>query len=366
MRVKHVTKLVEGDILAKPIKDQFGRILLQKDVYLTERLIKLLKQYYFGNVYVVDIYAEGIVSEEPISDELKYKAINQIRSTFNAFEHYIHGQQTKIILDESIMHIEETVNEIASVIKTSDMMLSIMSDIFVFDQYLYTHSLNVTLYSLVLAKKLNYNEKDMTELGIGALLHDIGKLKIPKEILNKPGALTKFEYEVVKEHTTYGYQLLKDVQNIPDSIVSCAYEHHERLNGTGYPRGLKDQDIHEYAKILMIADVFDAVTTDRSYRDAYLPHVGFEILYAGSGTEFNKSYIEAFRKSILLYPNGTYVRLSDGRAGIVAKQNRFFTDRPVVRVTEEHGHRLALNQVYEIDLSKHLNITISHKSSEYE
>lgn len=356
MKIVHVSELKEGDVLAKPVTDSFGRPILQENIELTDRLIKQVTKFKLNQVFIKDSFSEGIESEQIINDELRFQSIEQIHSAFHTFTDY--ENQSQLVLNQSMKQVNETISQLTSVIKNNDDMLTIMADIVNYDYYLYNHSLNVAIYTLVLAKELNYDEQKMTEIGIGALLHDIGKMKIPVELVNKPTKLTELEYEVIKEHTTYGYDLLSHIPNMTSAIKRSAYEHHERLDGSGYPNGLVDEEIHEYAKVIAVSDVFDAVTTDRSYRDAYLPQIGLEILYVGSGTQFKQEYIELFRKIISIYPNGTRVHLSDGRVGIVAKQNQYLSDRPLIRIIEEEGYELPENKLYEIDLAKQLNITI--------
>lgn len=139
-------------------------------------------------------------------------------------------------------------------------------------------------------------------------------------------------------------------------IAHCAYQHHERLNGSGYPRGLIGNDIHTYGKIIAIADVYDAVTSNRVYRKAMLPHEGLEILYGGAISEFEKRFVEAFKRSVAVYPNGLTIELSDGRTGVVIRQNKHICDRPVVRILKEHNE--IVNNPYEVDLSKNIQIMI--------
>ena len=118
-------------------------------------------------------------------------------------------------------------------------------------------------------------------IGLGSMLHDIGKIAVSKEILLKPGKLTEEEFQVIKTHTTEGFEMLRNSYSVPLLVAHCAFQHHERLDGSGYPRGIKSKDIHDYAKVIAVADVFDAVTSNRVYRSAMLPHEGLEMLYAG-------------------------------------------------------------------------------------
>ncbi|TFB24270.1 HD-GYP domain-containing protein [Filobacillus milosensis] len=358
MKAVNIDALRPGDQLAKPIIDSYGRILLQKEVIFTERLIRRLKDFDFLYVFIEDTLSEDIVPQNLIDQELRIEAISKIRQTFKVFDEFNKNKHQQYVLEKSINDIQGTVGEIIDVVNGHEEIISIMSDIFMFDDYLYNHSVNVTVYTLVLAKELGFTNRQTEEIGIGSMLHDIGKMKVPKNIINKPGKLTNIEFEVVKEHTTYGYETLKQFKHLPPNVAYCAYQHHERLDGSGYPLGLREPNIHEYAKIMAVSDVFDAVTSNRVYRNAFLPHEGLEILYSGSDSQFSQKYIELFRKHISIYPNGAYVELSDGRRGIIVKQTSL-PDRPIIRVLEEEDHEIHVSQIYELDLSKSLSVVIT-------
>lgn len=355
MRIVSVTQLKNGDQLAKPILNDKGQILLHKGVSLTARMIEKLKQYDFSYVYIEDEDTRDIHPQSPISDEEKIQAIQTIKETFDDLsDGSLDGHS--YILGSAGKKIKSLIRNILHNVRQNKDILSLLSDIFVHDDYLFTHSLNVTIYSLTIAKELNFPPKKMEEIGIGAILHDIGKMEVPRHILMKPGKLTDEEFEEMKRHTTYGYEMLRKQSGVPLVVAHCAFQHHERLDGSGYPRGIQGNDIHPYAKIIAVADVFDAVTTNRVYRSSKLPHEALEILYGGSGSLFDQKCVETFRKNVALYPNGLHVTLSDGRKGIVARQNSHISDRPIIRIFEENNH--PLKEKYDVDLSKELNVVI--------
>lgn len=190
-----------------------------------------------------------------------------------------------------------------------------LMDIGAADQDLYHHSLNVCLYSLVLGISNGYDNNQLMELGIGSLLHDIGKMKISPQVLYKPGKLTDEEYEHMKTHTVIGYKLLKDEPGIPLLSAHCALQHHERIDGSGYPHGWKKDQIHEYAKWIGLADSYDAMTASRIYKQALLPYEAMEVLYAGAGTLYEQRMLEAFRDCVAIYPLGLSVVLNTGKRG---------------------------------------------------
>jgi len=233
-----------------------------------------------------------------------------------------------------------------------------LTSVYVHDNYTFSHSTNVTIYTLAMAMKMGYNDKQLNEIGMGSMLHDIGKVVIPKEILNKPGKLTDEEFALVKEHPTFGFELLRKEHSISLLSAHCAFQHHEKLDGTGYPRGLKGNEIHEYGKVMAIADVFDALTSNRSYRSAMLPHTAMEIIFAGANTHFDANLIRVFQQSVATYPEGVTVKLNTGEEGVVIKYEFSAPARPLVRIIKDpNGKRI--EKPYDLDLAKHLNIMIT-------
>jgi HD-GYP domain-containing protein (c-di-GMP phosphodiesterase class II) len=227
----------------------------------------------------------------------------------------------------------------------------------VLNTYVYQHSLNVSIYTTMLGMAFGYNRDELMTLGLGSLLHDIGKTKINWELLRKPRLFTQEEFMEVQRHAEYGFKMLKDEPNIPLIAAHCAFQHHERINGSGYPRGIKGADIHDFAKWIAIADSYDAMTTHRAHRDAMLPHQAMESLFAGTGTLYDQKKIAFFRDHVAIYPIGITVTLSTGESGVVTDINPAAPQRPVVRVLHDpQGQRLT--QPYEVDLMKQLTVMI--------
>ncbi|WP_328589239.1 HD-GYP domain-containing protein [Litchfieldia alkalitelluris] len=348
--------LKPGICLAKPIHNENGFVLISEGIPLTERMIIRLNELGISYVYVEDERTSDLKPVKPISDEVRLKAKKVI-------EVNLMGIQDKEVLRQSFI-LEKTTKELSKIIKallheikTNKELITLLSEVITYDNYIFSHSLNVTLYSLAIGTQLNLSEKELEVLGLGAILHDVGKMTIPTSILMKPGKLTNEEFEIIKKHTESGFEILRNVLTIPLIAAHCAYQHHERIDGSGYPRGIKGEEIHNYARIIAVADVFDAVTSNRVYRRAMLPHEGLEILYAGVGKLFDTSIIEAFRRSVVVYPLGLTVFLNDERKGVVSKQNQGLSERPVVRIIEEKGQ--AVNPPYEVDLMKELHLVIT-------
>lgn len=354
MRLVATSTVQSGTILAKAIYGDRGQILLNEGFELNERILELLENKDITYIYIKDERTDDILIQDPISQELKHKAVLTIESTFRDVQADF-SSGGAFVIEKAAQKLKEVVRILHEEISSNKDLISLLSDVFVYDNYIFTHSFNVTMYSLAIGSELGLSPKDLETLGLGAILHDVGKLTVPTEVLFKPGKLAQEEYERIKEHADAGFQILRNIQTISLLVAHCAFQHHERLNGTGYPRGIKGDEILPFAKIIAVADVFDAVTSNRVYRKALLPHNGLEILYAGIGTLYDEKIVHAFKNTIAIYPIGISVELSDGRKGVVSSQNMSVSDRPVIRILEENGMRVT---PYELDLIKELAVVI--------
>jgi HD-GYP domain-containing protein (c-di-GMP phosphodiesterase class II) len=203
------------------------------------------------------------------------------------------------------------------------------------------------------------NKWDLQEIGIGGILHDIGKTLIPTEILNKQGKLSDEEFNEIKKHPVYGGNLLKKNVRIPDSIIKVVEQHHERVDGKGYPYRLERKQISKFAKIVCVCDVYDAVSNDRCYRGKFSPNDAYELILSGNGTSFDEQIVADFKNTFAIYPLGSCVKLSNGEEGYVVSQNKGFPDRPMIRVLYDKDTRRPIS-FYEIDLLKNSNIVIQN------
>ena len=362
MRLISTNVLKENMVIGRTIWNEAGHPLLQKNAVITEGIIRRLKNLNIMYVYIEDSISRGIEVEETVSAVVRHKAVNQIRNSFEKVKE-AKGKQASFLLDQNSKMIVSIVDELLNAISNNNEMRMILSDAYIYDEYLYQHSFQVTLYSIAIAKELGYSYEDQRIIGIGALLHDVGKLVIPQDIIKKPGKLTEEEFEEIKLHTKYGFDILRNLHSVSLLVAHCAYQHHERLDGSGYPRGIKGGEIHPYAKIIGVADVFDAITSNRVYRAKKLPSEALAIIEASSGIGFDKTIVEAFKRIVIKYPNGTVLQLSDMRRGVVARQNPKNSTRPFVRVFEENNQLLAAT--YEISLEDQPNVHIVKEELDY-
>lgn len=343
--------------LGKHIYNEEGRVLLAQHVELSATLITRLERYGVSMVYIDDPMTEDVEIVELISDETRLAAMRTLRTQFRKMMGGAAGSRT-YSRDSMGSAFRSTVDMIIGDLSANKDAMIMLSGILATDHYLYQHSLNVCIYATLLGMKHGYSRQQLELLSLGALLHDVGKTRIPYDILIKPGKLTDEEYDVMKRHSKIGYDILRQEPNIPLLSAHCAYQHHERMNGSGYPRGLSGEDIHEFARWIGMVDVYDAMTTYRTYRDAMLPHQAVEILYAGSGSQFEKDKLELFRDSVAIYPLGLDVTLNTGERGVVVDLNANVPHRPIVRVLYDPSGG-ELQTPYEVDLTRKLSIMIT-------
>ncbi|MBE0617581.1 MAG: HD-GYP domain-containing protein [Proteobacteria bacterium] len=200
------------------------------------------------------------------------------------------------------------------------------------DDYTFRHSLNVAVLSVQLGRALGLVRRELLHLGLGAVLHDLGKVRVPEALLQKPGALTPEEFAVIKTHAAHGAQMILAAPSLPDAAAAVALNHHERQDGSGYPRGLRGIRIGKFGLISALADVYDAMTTNRPYREGTPPHVALREIYAGRDVLFHPLYVRRFIQCLGIYPVGTPVRLDDGVMALVIRQNPGQPLRPWVRL----------------------------------
>lgn len=249
---------------------------------------------------------------------------------------------------DMVSTFQNVFKKISTELKRNQSLQHFLTEILTYDFDLFIHSLNVTVYSLALAKKLKMNENAMYSIAISSLLHDIGKISVPTEILYKPGKLTDKEFEIIKSHSKFGYTYLSTQAPLPSFVMLTTIQHHERIDGSGYPFGIKGNDIHPFAKLIAITDVFDALTSDRCYKEAMTTEAAISILKKDY-KKFEPNMLGAFIDLIQIYPIGSEVILNDSRVGIIKAQ----TDNPYRPIIE-----FKIDSINgKIPFTKNLNLT---------
>ncbi|MGL4933665.1 MAG: HD-GYP domain-containing protein [Aeromonas sp.] len=219
------------------------------------------------------------------------------------------------------------------------------------DAYLMEHSMNVAILLANFGRYLGLERPVLKELTLGGLLHDVGKILTPDEVLNKPGKLTEEEFTVMRQHVVHSYNILKKTPGITAIMMEVAANHHERLDGTGYPRQLKGDQLSLYARMSSLIDVYDAITADRVYKAGMSPTQAFRILLKGAHQHFDAELVTKFIKCMGVYPVGTLVQLSNQRLAIVMQRNDLQPLKPVVKVIY-HATQHHYLEVQLLDLAK--------------
>lgn len=355
MRPVSVTNIREGTFLGKSIYSSDGRLLLSKGIQLDKKLISILKKHQVLYIYIEDEISEGIEVHSIIEDKLKIEAINTVKKLFDMAMYRGRGKEkVEWIPLRAHLEVQNIIENILNNLKENENILYSMTELMGTDMYTYKHSVNVAILSILTARSLGIKEKDIKDIAMGAMLHDIGKSKIDPEILNKNTELTEDEIEIMKKHTEYGYEIVKNDLALSYITKQIIYSHHEFLDGSGYPRGLKREEVSMYSMIVTICDMFDTITSDREGKKRVPIYTALEMLAAQTVYKLDFNVYSKFIENIAVYPIGTGVLLEDGRKGIVVDIHRSCPTRPIVKIIEDEDNK----DYYEIDLMKKLTVFI--------
>jgi len=376
-------KLKEGMVLAQPLhidnNEGFSLLFSSAGVRLTKRHIKILESY---NIERVKIFSDTPATPAPsageiafaqkpdvslkapasgkhislanipraaptISDELRDEAVSAIRSFFTITGDAASKGSHFVTAYQSIKQLDLVVHKLVSSLTFDNKEFIHINNIKSYDEYTYHHSLSVAVLSVAIGQALGFRERELKRLCRCAMLHDIGKILIPIELISKPSALSPREFEIVKRHAVEGGRYLKNgtIGNV-DLWLGVMY-HHERLDGNGYPRGLKGNEIPLFSRIIAVADTYDAVTSFRPYRMPLVPGEALELIMSGIGTHYDFDIVYALNKKLELYPLNTVVTLSDKRIAVVIDNSN--AKRPVVKIVDCGS---------ELDLSKRANMNL--------
>jgi HD-GYP domain-containing protein (c-di-GMP phosphodiesterase class II) len=350
MRQVPLAEAKPGMVLARYIMSSSGKILLAPDIVITSAYIRKLSALSISTIFVKDPDHPDIELPEYISFQTQQRALTILADTMgrlaseNTFAPDVISTIASDIVEEILMHSQLNI---------------FLTGILTHDDDTLAHSLNCAIYAAILARLTGFTVTQIKEITSGALLHDAGKMWIDKSILNKPGPLDDFEFDIVRQHPEKGFNALRARRWELSSLVAhMAWQHHERISGHGYPRGLVGDAILPYARILAITDVYEAITVNRPYRRAMSPEEIFKTIAAGLGTEFDSEYGQVFLSKLAIYLPGMHVHLNTGEVAIVASLPPGNPQRPIVRLTfHPDGSPCAPHK--EIALADHPHILIS-------
>ncbi len=335
-------------ILAKPIY-QGTRLILERGISHLTKYVKQLENMGIYTLYVNDDWSEDISIPDAVCEETREKCISAISAVFERLK-----QQGNL----DISPLNDAIQAVLDDIFSQKDILASLHHIASVDDDTMVHCVNTTVYCILIGKKRGLSGEELKILAQGAILHDIGKVDLNESILLKAAALTPEEYSHIKEHASFGYMLLKQNDALSEEAKLIALQHHERLDGSGYPSGLKGDAIHPYARITAIADMYDALTTARCYRKSMSNYKAYKILTEDAAAgKLDKRLVACLFDHVAVYPNGIIVYLSDGTHGIVKQQNPGQPFRPVVRIIDD-THGIDKINLYDLDLSEHLELSI--------
>lgn len=352
MRLVSIHNCDEGLILAKPIFDHNNRILLNEGSKLNSTFIQRLKRLHIPFVYVKSEVTDDVEIHDNLSSGLRFETAAKLNDVFNNLKEGKTGKNNTIGRVKSIRALSGVFDKMLKEMSASKSLLNMLTHMQSSVDELFDHSVNTSLYSLSIGKSLGLKESELHNLGLGAMFHDIGKMPLSSLAIELG---VPHDDEAWKTHPEIGFELLRKEEELNLLVAHCAYQHHENMDGTGFPRGLKGTGIHVFAKIISVAESFDHLVAHK----ALLPHEAMEVIVGRCYTRFDSHIVEAFKNSVAIYPIGVTVELNTGETGVVIRYNKKYPQRPIIRIFKDcNGKKLAIDEFYEIDLMSVLNIMI--------
>ncbi|ULL19138.1 HD domain-containing protein [Paenibacillus sp. H1-7] len=364
MRLLPISMVQPGMRLGKPIVSEEGHTMLSYYSELSLPDIRKLKLMGHHQLYIEDHRTEDIA----VADALREETSDAVRVLLTpAFQRLQqsgdwNSGDMRSLSDAALRCMELILDDLQeqrtqSPGDDSIMLMHLNKSSFSLVEQLCQNALNVCTYATRVGIIEGYSLEDLYGLGLGAMLHDIGNTQVSPKLLLKTGPLTPLEYEQIQKHTEYGYKIVKDAPGIPPIAAHCVLQHHEKINGSGYPAGLTEAGIHPFAQWVGLLDAYDAMTHPRPYRPAFRPDHALENLFTRAGTLYDRNKVESFCGRVVIYPVGLAVRLGTGQIGIVSRHNPAVKHRPVVRVlTNELGQDLKHPVDIDLSLEPHIKI----------
>ena len=321
------------------VLDRSGRAMIERGTFLDDFQIEYLHQKGIGGIYVSEgeqdedepetslpKYTREVIEKERVEDRAKVQISESVKKRVGEGIQFLYSNTESENFAEASENIAQ---DLSKTILTNDAIAVDINTLRVSDEYTFKHSVDVATMSMIIAKQTGLEKKDIYEIGIAGLLHDMGKSRIPNDILNKPAKLTEDEFAMMKQHSLFGFQILKNKDHFSGDILRGVLQHHEKMNGRGYPLGVDSGQIHKYAKIISVADVYDALVTERSYKKGFPRGEAIEMLMAMT-EELDIGMLKNFLATIILYPVDSYVNLSNGERARVVANNPENCMRPKV------------------------------------
>ena len=340
-----INKLEEGMRIDQAVVDRLDRVLVHRGSILDAFVIEKLEKLGIPGIYIgdgLDDYVKKSPQEEieakitPVvknkiakmreDDPAKVQITETVRRRISSGIQHLYNNSSSETFTKTTNSIT---NDLMEALDQNDALAVDISQLRASDEYTFRHSVDVATIAMVIGKNMGLSHAEVHDIGIAGLLHDMGKSKVPQEILNKPAKLTEEEFEVMKQHPVLGYRILQEKNEFKDIISVAVLQHHEKMNGSGYPMGVNREKISPFAKILSVADVYDALVTNRPYKKSYSQRTAVDILMSMT-EELDITVMQKFLQCVILYPVDTIIRLSNGEYAKVVKNNENSALRPTV------------------------------------
>ncbi len=334
-----ISDITDGMIVAKDVYTDTNELVLTHNTVLNGEIVKRLKQY---GVYRITVYKEVEVSgvnRQPsrVEKVRNSKEFVRFKKNFDNTVAGLKGTFARILESSDIDGVAQLTKQVDTIMRKADGsyhvfdMLNCMRE---YDDVTFAHSISVSILCNLIGEWLRLSNSDIYSLTMSGILHDIGKMQIPNEIISKPGKLTEEEFHIVQQHPKLGYQILSKL-DLDEHVKYAALMHHERCDGKGYPMQIGKNKIDYFSKIVMLADVYDAMTADRSYRKGMCPFKALDIMLEDGFEKYDPAVLMLFVEKTVQSYIGATVLLSDDRAGEIVAVNREAWTRPLIRIKNE-------------------------------
>lgn len=334
MKTQELKDQLIGRRVNKHVYTDEGHLLLSKGTVVNSSILSRLEDHAINTTALFDSLTKGIDNTGLVDDKQMEESICVVKKVFEYVLFEDANGVSSTIPNEYIKLVESVIDDLIDSLSTTGDLLYTVSDMVKASPYTYKHSINVTVLSILTAKALDYCDIDIRNIALGAFLHDIGKMIVDPLLIEKPSALTDQERIEVQRHPELGYNLLKNLDALSYTTKQIVLLHHEKLDGTGYPYGLKGIEIPEFVRIVTLCDMYDAMTTDRVYRNKMPIYTVLEILMRDSVYKLDSNVYRHMTENICIHPPGSGVVLSDGRIGIVSFYRTTNPSRPHIRVID--------------------------------
>lgn len=362
MRLVPIESVKPNTVLGKTLYDLDGRVLLRAGVVLREATIAKIKEINILSIYIVDKYSNEEI-EDIIKPEIRQKAIITIKEAFSNIGRLNSANQERNKESDYTWQEQSyfynigkmAVTIIEDILKNKDIILALV-DIRSMNNYTYSHSVNVAVIALTIGIAFKLPKNKLEALCAGALIHDIGKSMIPKQIMNKKETLSEEEKQIIMQHPRLGYKYLSSTHNVNGLSKLIVLQHHERPDGSGYPDGLNKDNIVDLCNIVSVANTYDNLSTDLPEKRAMFPNDVLEYLMSNAGTMFDYNIVNTFCRIVIPYPKGTIVEISTGEVAVVKETIPGFPLRPILKIIQSPR----VTRIGDIvDLIKEISIVIT-------